>query len=83
MNDHAFQDIIGSDFQNVFKKVIELNMEHIKSKDMLLYLKLKYMKAVQVMEADNELEKINFKDRTTGKIKQKSIDHIGNLKKAE
>lgn len=35
------------------------------------------------MEADNELEKINFKDRTTGKIKQKSIDHIGNLKKAE
>ena len=23
MNDHAFQDIIGSDFQNVFKKVIE------------------------------------------------------------
>lgn len=50
---------------------------------MNLYLKLRDVKTTEVMEINNEIEQCVIKDRTTGKTKQKNIDHIGNLKKAE
>ena len=83
MNDQAFQSIVSRSMNNVFKKIIDLNMEKIKSKDMLLYLRLKYIKTVEVMEIENEVERCIYKDRTTGKLKAKCIDHIDNLRKAE
>lgn len=66
---------------NIFEKIIQLNIRNVRSKDMILYTKLKYQQAMTMMEVKEE-DMVKVRDKTTGKMKAVTIDHYYNLNQA-
>ena len=46
---------------------------------MITYLKIKYQQAINVVDVEKKLEIVTCRDKTTGKVKQKNVDHVTNL----
>lgn len=42
MNDHAFQKLLNEGMDNIFKQIMQLNVDKVRSNDMIFYIKMKY-----------------------------------------
>lgn len=81
MNDHAFQQLISDGMGNIFHKIMQLNIRDVRSKDLVVYIKLKFQQAVEITDQKDVIS-LDVRDKVLSKRKEVKINQMMNLEKA-